>query len=52
MRYIAILPAAIDWAAKVSTPSVIASGSLSLQILLASMAVLSSELWRLLGELS
>ncbi len=51
MRYFAILPAALDWAAKVCTPSVIASGSLSLQLLLASMAMVSSELWRLLGEM-
>ena len=51
MRYIAILPAALDWAAKVSAPGVIASGSLSLQILLATMAIVSSEMWRLVGKM-
>ena len=47
MKHIAILPAAIDWVMKLTTPGIIASGSLSLQIALASLALLSAELWRI-----
>ncbi len=51
MKYISILPAALDWAARLFAPGVVASGSLSLQLLLATMGILSAELWRLQGRM-
>jgi hypothetical protein len=51
MKYMALLPATLDWVSKATAPGIIASGSLALQILLASMAILSVELWRLHGKL-
>ena len=51
MRHIGILRSALDKVMKVTAPGIIASGSLSLQILLASMALLSTELWRIHGKL-
>ena len=51
MKYMAILPATLDWVGNVTAPGIIASGSLALQILLASMAILSVELWRIHGKM-
>jgi len=42
-----MLRSGLDWILELTTPGIIASGSLSLQIAMAAMVLLSTELWRL-----
>ena len=51
MKNLAILPATLDRILDIVAPGAISSGSLSLQIALAALLMLSTELWRLSGRL-
>ena len=51
MKNLAIIPATLDRMLNILTPGAVSSGSLSLQVALALITMLSSELWRLSGKL-
>ncbi len=51
MKNLAIVPATLDRILNIVAPGAINSGSLSLQIGLAAMLMLSTELWRISGRI-